>query len=65
MALFGFKKHKKKRAGLFIDRGYFRYLTVVGLPGSYVVTDAVSGSYLKKSLRAAILLPVTACTFIR
>lgn len=43
MALFGFKKHKKKRAGLFIDRGYFRYLTVVGLPGSYVVTDAVSG----------------------
>ena len=43
MSLFGFKKHKKKRAGLFIDRGYFRYLTVVGLPGSYVVTDAVSG----------------------
>ncbi len=43
MALFGFKKHKKKRAGLFIDRGYFRYLTVVGLPGSYIVTDAVSG----------------------
>lgn len=43
MSLFGFKKHKKKRAGLFIDRGYFRYLTVVGLPGSYIVTDAVSG----------------------
>ena len=43
MALFGLKKQKKKRAGLFIDRGYFRYLTVVGLPGSYVVTDAVSG----------------------
>ena len=43
MSLFVLKKHKKKRAGLFIDRGYFRYLTVVGLPGSYVVTDAVSG----------------------
>ena len=43
MALFGLKKHKKKRAGLFIDRGYYRYFAVVGLPGSYVVTDAVSG----------------------
>ncbi|MCE5194830.1 MAG: hypothetical protein LLF28_05135, partial [Nitrospiraceae bacterium] len=43
MALFGLKRQKKKRAGLFIDRGYFRYLTVVGALGSYVVTDAVSG----------------------
>lgn len=43
MALFGLKRQKKKRAGLFIDRGYFRYLTVVALPGSYIVTDAVSG----------------------
>ena len=43
MSLFGFKKHKKKRAGLFIDRGYFRYLAVVGLPGSIVVADSFAG----------------------
>ena len=43
MALFGFKKQKKKRAGLFIDRGYFRYLAVVGLPGSIVVADSFAG----------------------
>lgn len=45
MSLFGFKKHKKKRAGLFIDRGYFRYLSIVGAPGSYVVTDFFSGDF--------------------
>ncbi len=43
MALFGLGKQKKKRAGLFIDRGYFRYLAVVGLPGSFVVTDSFAG----------------------
>ena len=43
MSLFGFKKQKKKRAGLFIDRGYFRYLAVVGLPGSIVVADSFAG----------------------
>ena len=43
MALFVLGKQKKKRAGLFIDRGYFRYLAVVGLPGSIVVADSFAG----------------------
>lgn len=43
MALFGFTKQRKKRSGLFIDKGFFRYLSVVGVPGNFAVTDYISG----------------------
>ena len=43
MALFNFKKQKKKRAGLFIDKGFFRYLSVVGVPGDFSVVDSIAG----------------------
>ncbi len=43
MSLFRFQRKKKKRAGLFIERGYFRYLSVVGVPGDYTVEASFAG----------------------
>jgi len=40
---FLFKKKKKESAGLFIDRGIFRYIALKGQPGEYEVLRAVAG----------------------
>jgi len=42
MALFSSKK--KENAGLFIDKGMFRYISLSGIEGDYTVTHAVAGT---------------------
>lgn len=44
MALFGIKIKKKERAGLFLDRGIFRYIVITGDSGGYTVTKSVAGT---------------------
>ena len=41
---FLFKKKKKESAGLFIDKGLYRYIALKGHPGAYEVTRAFSGT---------------------
>ncbi len=40
---FLFKRKKKESAGLFIDRGIYRYIALKGQPGEYEVLRAVAG----------------------
>ena len=39
-----FRKNKKECAGLFLDRGIYRYISLFGYPGNYEVVRSVAGT---------------------
>lgn len=47
MALFGLRMNKKERAGLFMDGGIFRYLSIMGKQDEYTVTKSFAGLLTK------------------
>lgn len=39
-----FRRNKKECAGLFLDRGIYRYISLLGYPGKYEVVRSVAGT---------------------